>query len=158
MKKTILVLVAALAMSVSAFAQRESVPYVGIGVISDFSHTAGGGLTVGFRNYNRHAFVSFGIGAEAFGFYVPYDHSSQLGIFGIPEIGVAIGPEFFKVYPHSGMMFGYNSYTGTINWGGKNGMAFEFGRHLTVDFSTYAPNYNYYHAIYAANFIWRFGY
>ena len=157
MKKTILILVAALAMSVSAFAQRESVPYVGVGVISDFTNSTGASVSVGFRNYNRHAFISVGLGAEGFGFYIPTQHQTQLGIFGIPEIGLAIGPSGFKFYPHSGMMFGYNSYTKTVNWGGKNGVAFDIGRHFTVDFSTYAPNYNYYAAIYAVNFMWRFG-
>ena len=160
MKKVFLILIAALALSVGAFAQRHSVPYAGIGVASNFRSAeegrTGPALTVGFRNYNRHAFISLAVGAEAFGYYIPSRWATAVGMFGIPEIGVAIGPDFFKVHPHTGFMLGYDSMNDIFGWGGKNGLAFEFGRHVTIDFSTYVPRYNFYEALYAVNFIWRF--
>lgn len=161
MKKTILLLVAVFAICVGASAQRRSVPYAGVGVITNFSDRTGVGATFGFRNYNMNSFISIGVGGEAHGFFIPAsknnpDSRRQLGVFGIPEIGVAIGPDFFKVYPHTGLMFGYDSYNSGFYWGGKNGLAFDFGKHVTLDFSTYAPRYNYSAATYAVNFIWRF--
>ena len=161
MKKIVLILVAIFAICVSASAQRRSVPYGGIGVISNFDDKTGAGATVGFRNYNINSFVSVGLGGEAHGYFIPASKNhentvDQFGVFGIPEIGVAIGPNFFKVYPHTALMFGYDSYNQGFYWGGKNGLAFDFGKHFTLDFSTYAPKYNYSAVTYAINFFWRF--
>ena len=160
MRKIVLILVAVFAICVSASAQRRSVPYAGIGMISNFSDRTGAGFTGGFRNYNPDSFVSVALGGEAHGYFVPTSKNNQnsinqFGVFGIPEIGVAIGPSFFKVYPHTALMFGYDSYNNGFYWGGKNGLAFDFGRHFTLDFSTYAPKYNYSAATYAINLFWR---
>ena len=159
MKKAFLILIAVLAFSGGAFAQRHNTPFAGIGVATNFRSAevgrTGPTLTFGFRNYNRNAFLSLGVGAEAFGYVIP-SHRTTVGAFGIPEIGLAIGPDFFKVYPHSGFMLGYDSINDVFGWGGKEGLAFEFGRHVTIDFSTYVPRYNFYEALYAVNFIWRF--
>lgn len=159
MKKIFLILIAVLAISCSAFAQRYSVPYAGIGVATNFRSAeigrTGPDFTIGFRNYNRHAFLSLGVGAEAFCYFIPSQRTT-VGVFGIPEIGLAIGPSFFQVYPHSGFMLGYDSINKAFGWGGKEGLAFEFGRHVTIDFSTYVPKYNFREALYAVNFIWRF--
>lgn len=160
MKKAILVLAATLAISIGAFAQRHNVPYAGIGVASNFRSAeegrTGPALTLGFRNYNRHSFISFGVGAEAFGYYIPSLTASALGAFAIPEIGVAIGPSVFQVYFHSGFMLGYDSIDKAFGWGGKEGVSFNAGRHVTIDFSTYVPKYNFHAALYAVNLIWRF--
>lgn len=160
MKKALLLLIAALTLSVGAFAQRHTVPYAGIGVISNFKSAGEGmtgpALTVGFRNYNRNAFISVGVGAEAFGYYIPSKQVSTFGAFGIPEIGIAIGLDVFKVYLHSGFMLGYDNMNKAFGWGGKDGIAFEFGRHVTIDLSTYIPKYRFREALYAVNFIWRF--
>ena len=159
MKKLFLVLIAVIAFSSGAFAQRHSTPYAGIGVTTNFRNAAEGrtgpAFTLGFRNYNRNSFISFAVGAEAFGYVIP-SQQTTMGIFGIPEIGVAIGPSVFKVYPHSGFMLGYDSANKAFGWGGKEGLAFEFGRHVTIDFSTYVPRYKFSEALYAVNFIWRF--
>ena len=159
MKKVFLILIAVFALSSGAFAQRHFVPYAGIGVATNFRSSeegrTGPAFTAGFRNYNRHSFISLGLGAEAFGYVIPSQRTT-MGAFGIPEIGLAIGPDFFKVYPHSGFMLGYDSANNVFGWGGKEGIAFEFGRHVTVDFSTYVPRYNFHEALYAVNFIWRF--
>jgi len=159
MKKQFLVLIAVIAFSSGAFAQRHSTPYAGIGVTTNFRNAAEGrtgpAFTLGFRNYNRNSFISFAVGAEAFGYVIP-SQQTTMGIFGIPEIGVAIGPSVFKVYPHSGFMLGYDSANKAFGWGGKEGLAFEFGRHVTIDFSTYVPRYKFSEALYAVNFIWRF--
>lgn len=160
MKKVLFVLIAAFALSTGAFAQRFNVPYAGIGAASNF-RSAGEGMTgptitAGFRNYNRHSFVSFTAGAEAFGYYIPSRTVTAIGGFAIPEIGVTIGPDFFKAYPHTGIMLGYDTAERVFGWGGKEGLAFEFGRHVTVDFSTYVPRYDFHEALYAVNFIWRF--
>lgn len=160
MKKIVLVLVAVFAICVGAYAQRFSVPYAGVGVVSNFNDKTGVGFTGGCRNYNRYSFVSVGVGGEAHGYFIPTSNkpgsTNQFGVFGIPEIGIAIGPALFKVYPHTGLMFGYDSFNNGFFWGGKNGLAFDFGRHFTLDFSTYAPRYNYSVANYAVNIIWRF--
>ncbi len=168
MKKVLLVLIAALAFSCDAYAQRHTVAFLGIGVATNFRSAeegkTGPALTVGFRNYNRDALISAGVGAEAFGDYIPSKTKSVFGAFAIPEIGLAIGPSFFKVYPHTGIMIGYDSAvthaesekTGGFGWGGKDGIAFEFGRHVTLDFSAYVPRYRFREALYAFNFIWRF--
>ena len=109
MKKLFLVLIAVIAFSSGAFAQRHSTPYAGIGVTTNFRNAAEGrtgpAFTLGFRNYNRNSFISFAVGAEAFGYVIP-SQQTTMGVFGIPEIGVAIGPSVFKVYPHSGFMLG----------------------------------------------------
>ncbi len=160
MKKLFLILIAALAFSSGAFAQRHSTPYAGIGVASNFRSAeegrTGPAVSVGFRNYNREAILSFGVGAEALFYYIPSSTRSTWGIFAIPEIGLAIGPDFFKVYPHTGFMLGYDSADNVFGWGGKEGIAFDFGRHFTVDFSTYVPRYNFNEALFAVNFVWRF--
>jgi hypothetical protein len=160
MKKALLIVIASLALSVGAFAQRYSVPYAGVGLATNFRSAdegmTGPALTIGFRNYNRHSFISFAAGAEVLGYYIPSRTASAFGVFGIPEIGVAIGPSIFKVYPHSGFMLGYDSIDKAFGWGGKEGVAFEFGRHVTIDFSTYVPKFNFNEALYAINFIWRF--
>ena len=159
MKKLFLILIVVIAFSSGAFAQRHSTPYAGIGVTTNFRNAAEGrtgpAFTLGFRNYNRNSFISFAVGAEAFGYVIP-SQQTTMGIFGIPEIGVAIGPSVFKVYPHSGFMLGYDSANTAFGWGGKEGLAFEFGRHVTIDFSTYVPRYRFSEALYAVNFIWRF--
>ena len=159
MKKLFLILIAVVAFSSGAFAQRHSTPYAGIGVTTNFRNAAEGrtgpAFTLGFRNYNRNSFISFAVGAEAFGYVIP-SQQTTMGVFGIPEIGVAIGPSVFKVYPHSGFMLGYDSANKAFGWGGKEGLAFEFGRHVTIDFSTYVPRYKFSEALYAVNFIWRF--
>lgn len=153
-------MIASLALSVGAFAQRYNVPYAGIGVATNFRSAevgrTGPALTLGFRNYNRHSFISFAAGAEVLGYFIPSRATSTVGIFGIPEIGVAIGPSIFKVYPHTGFMLGYDSNVKAFGWGGKEGVAFEIGRHVTIDFSTYVPKFNFNEALYAVNFIWRF--
>jgi len=159
MKKVFLILIAVLAFSGGAFAQRHNTPFVGIGVTTNFRSAEAGrtgpSITAGFRNYNRHSFLSLGVGAEALCYVIP-SQQTTVGAFAIPEIGLAIGPGVFKIYPHSGFMLGYDSANNVFGWGGKEGLAFEFGRHVTIDFSTYVPRYNFYEALYAVNFIWRF--
>ena len=159
MKKVFLILMAVIAFSGGAFAQRHNTPFVGIGVTTNFRSAEAGrtgpSITAGFRNYNRHSFLSLGVGAEALCYVIP-SQQTTVGAFAIPEIGLAIGPGVFKIYPHSGFMLGYDSANNVFGWGGKEGLAFEFGRHVTIDFSTYVPRYNFYEALYAVNFIWRF--
>lgn len=168
MKKLVLVLIAAFAFSIGAYAQRESVPYVGIGVATNFRSAeegrTGPALAIGLRNYNRDSFLSFTYGAEAFGYYIPSKtQQSTFGIFANPEIGLAIGPSIFKVFLHTGFMLGYDNATNIdgekrgLGWGGKDGLAFDIGRFVTVDFSTYVPRYNFNEALYAASLIVRFG-
>lgn len=160
MKRVILVLIAILTLSAGAFAQRRSVPYSGIGLVTNFrsadSGRTGPALLAGFRNYNRNSFITFGGGAEVLGYFVPSRPRSEFGVFVVPEIGLGIGPSFFKVYPHTGVMLGYNNWEGSFGWGGKDGIAFDIGRHFTVDVSTYLPRYKFSSALYAVNFIWRF--
>ena len=159
MKKLIAIAALMLSIGVSAFAQRMNVPYVSAGVITHVAsgnfNDVGGDVAFGFRNYNRNSFISFGVGAEAFGYYIPSRTASALGAFAIPEIGVAIGPSVLQVYFHSGFMLGYDTMDKAFGWGGKEGVAFNVGRHVTIDFSTYVPKYNFHEALYAVNFIWR---
>lgn len=157
MKKIIVLLIAAVALTVSASAQkRETVPYAGVSFLTTFEEF-GGGASFGFRNYNRNAFVSVGVGAEAFGYIIPA--SREWGAFAAPEIGVAIGPKWFKFYPHTGVMFGYSSQATGFGWGGKNGTAFDFGKCFTLDFSVMTPSYNFSekNSTYAVSLIFRFG-
>ena len=159
MKKIIIAILLCAAVTVSASAQRKYVPYVGAGVsgqiLSSFTNV-GGDFSVGFRNYNRRAFVSFGAGAEAMAYIVPnFDESgTAFGIYAIPELGLAIGPSGFKLYPHSGLMMGYASNSGKFGLGIKDGLALDFGRHFTLDFSGYYT-FNDIWTL-ALNFIWRF--
>lgn len=155
MKKLVVVLIAALLMSVSAFAQRQSVSYAGLSLVSNLSDKTGAGVSFGMRNYNRQAFISFTYGGEAYAYIIP--SNMQYGAFAVPEIGVAIGPKGFKVFPHTGLMFGYDSGANGFHWGGKDGLAFDFGKSFTVDFSTYLPRYSFDAVTYAVSFIWRFG-
>jgi len=168
MKKALLVLIAAFALSIGAYAQRQSACYIGAGIATNFRSAAEGktgpALAAGFRNYNRDVFVSIAYGAELFGYYIPSQTQSAIGIFANPEIGVAIGPKIFKIYPHTGFMLGYDSATfnadggkKSFGWGGKSGLAFDFGRFVTIDFSTYIPRYNFDEALYAASLIIRLG-
>lgn len=168
MKKVLLVLVAVLAISAGAFAQRQSDPYVGIGLATNFRSAeegkTGPAISAGFRNYNRGSFLSVGYGAELFGYYVPSKQASSFGAFANPEIGLAIGPSIFKVYLHTGFMLGYDTSVlnnlgnnGAFGWGGKNGVSFDFGRLITLDFSTYVPRYKFADALYGVNLIVRFG-
>lgn len=157
MKKIIVLLIAAVALTVSASAQkRETVPYAGVSFLTNFEEF-GGGASFGFRNYNRNAFISVGVGAEAFGYIIPA--SREWGAFAAPEIGVAIGPKWFKFYPHTGVMFGYSSQAPGFGWGGKNGTAFDFGKCFTLDFSVMTPSYNFSdeNSTYAVSLIFRFG-
>lgn len=157
MKKIIVLLIAAVALTVSASAQkRETVPYAGVSFLTNFEEF-GGGASFGFRNYNRNAFISVGVGAEAFGYIIPA--SREWGAFAAPEIGVAIGPKWFKFYPHTGVMFGYSSQATGFGWGGKNGTAFDFGKCFTLDFSVMTPSYNFSdkNSTYAVSLIFRFG-
>ena len=167
MKKVLLVLIAALAFSCGAYAQRHNTGYAGIGIASNLRSAeeglTGPTLTGGFRNYNRYSPVSFTAGAEGFFYYIPSRSINAIGAFAIPEIGLAIGAPFFKVFFHSGVMIGYDSAATNsagekqgFVWGGKDGLAFEFGQHVTLDFSVYVPHYNFNKTLFAVNFIWRF--
>lgn len=168
MKKALLVLIAAFALSIGAYAQRQPACYIGVGVATNLRSATEGktgpAVAVGFRNYNRDMFLSFGYGAELFGYYIPSKTKSAFGAFANPEIGLAIGPRIFKVYPHTGFMLGYDSAALNANgekqgfgWGGKDGIAFDFGRFLTIDFSAYVPKYQFREALYAASIIVRLG-
>lgn len=159
MKKLVLIVVVLAAFCISAEAQRKSVDYASAGVVvhvnDRYDKYPGIDLSYGFRNYNRKAFVSFAYGAEAFAYWLPSSGRSSVGIYGIPQIGVTIGPSDFKVYPHWGFMAGYSSSVGRFNTGSNGGIAFEFGKHASVDFSAY---YIFGQAwTTAVNFIWRFG-
>ncbi|MBO4670488.1 MAG: hypothetical protein J5640_01405 [Bacteroidales bacterium] len=155
MKKLLITLVAAFALCIGASAQRTTVPYAGISINFNNANDVGAGVVGGFRNYNRDKFLSVGVGAEAYTYFLPV--AKQFGVFAVPEIGLAIGPRGFKVYPHTGLMFGYDTYTEGFAWGGKNGLAFDFGKSFTLDFSTYTPNYTFRAITYAIGMIWRFG-
>ena len=161
MRKALLVLIAAFALSIGAYAQRQPACYIGVGVATNLRSATEGktgpAVAVGFRNYNRNAFISVGVGAEAFGYIIPA--SREWGAFAAPEIGVAIGPKWFKFYPHTGVMFGYSSQATGFGWGGKNGTAFDFGKCFTLDFSVMTPSYNFSekNSTYAVSLIFRFG-
>ena len=166
MKKFFVIIAAALAFSLSASAQREFVPYANLGVTTrvngffeSFAHP-GGDAAFGFRNYNQGAFVSFAYGAEAFATVTPMTDQTLFGAYAVPQIGVVIGPRNFKVYPHTGFMAGYNNELARFNVGFKDGLAFDFGDHITLDFSTYhfiGDSFVLYDTwISAVNFIWRF--
>lgn len=134
---------------------RQTVTYASLGAMANLSATDFGvGVAVGFRNYNREAIVSFAPSIEAFADYFPVD--KKFGAFIVPEIGVAIGPKGFKIFPHTGLMLGYDNGTKKFAWGGKSGFAFDFGKHFTLDFSTYIPSYNFRELTWGANLIWRF--
>ena len=158
MKKVlVLFVIAAMALAVSsnASAQRRTVPYASLGPLANISASDFGvGAAVGFRNYNRDAFVSFSPSLEVFGEFFPKD--KIFGAFIVPELGVAIGPKGFKFYPHTGVMLGYDTQTGSFAWGGKNGFAFDFGKHFTIDFCTYIPKYSFAATTYGINLVWRF--
>ncbi|MBP5383261.1 MAG: hypothetical protein J6Y45_07915 [Bacteroidales bacterium] len=160
MKKILLVIAATLALSISAFAQREFVPYATLGVSSRvdgfFDNIAHPGAVVaaGFRNYNQDAFVSFTYGAEVFTNITPLSEGVLFGAYAIPQIGVAIGPSVFKVHLYSGFMMGYNNEIKSMSIGLKNGLSFDISDHITLDFSTYYPFTATW--ISAINFIWRF--
>ena len=145
-----------LAMSANVSAQkRQSVPYASIGALANFSASNYGvGVGFGFRNYNREAFVSFAPSIELLGYFFPAD--KVFGAFINPEIGVAIGPRGFKIYPHTGFMLGYDNQTSTFAWGGKNGFALDFGKHFTIDFVTYIPKYDFKATTVGTNLVWRF--
>lgn len=161
MKKVLAVITLALALCMSANAQRESVKYASIGVTGRWLDKAfsdpGMGVAFGFRNYNQDAFVSFSYGAEAYGYWIPrYSGGSMAyGAYAIPEVGVAIGPRIFKWHPHAGVMLGYGFEGSGFTLGWKSGSSFDIGNHLTLDFSTYKP-FNYNPWTIAANLLWRF--
>ena len=134
---------------------RQTVTYASLGAMANLSATDFGvGVAVGFRNYNREAIVSFAPSIEAFADYFPVD--KKFGAFIVPEIGVAIGPKGFKIFPHTGLMLGYDNGTKKFAWGGKSGFAVDFGKHFTLDFSTYIPSYNFRELTWGANLVWRF--
>ncbi|MBR4808930.1 MAG: hypothetical protein IK031_01460 [Bacteroidales bacterium] len=141
MKKIIVILAAILAFGMTASAQRQYVGYATAGILTHINDTydihPGIDIAGGVRNYNRDAFVSFAYGAEAFAFWLPSADSSDFGIYAIPQIGVAIGPKGFKVYPHSGFMAGYSKNIGTFNLGSNGGIALDFGKNITLDFVGY---------------------
>ena len=139
MKKLLIVFAAILAFCLSANAQRQYIDYATAGVIMHVTDDLHPGidLAYGFRNYNRNAIVSFAYGAEAMAYWLPSSTKSSVGIYAIPQIGVVIGPKNFKVYPHTGFMAGYSTYVGRFNTGSNVGLAFDFGKNATVDFSGY---------------------
>ena len=159
MKKLLLVISVLFAFCLSANAQRTSYDYATAGVIMHVNDVAenypGIDLAYGFRNYNRNALVSFAYGAEAMGYWLPFGAKSSFGIYGIPQIGVVIGPKNFKVYPHTGFMAGYSTSVGRFNTGSKFGVAFDFGKNATIDFSGYYIFDKAWSS--TINFIWRFG-
>ncbi len=158
MKRFLLVLAALVAFGLSAGAQRQSVMYGSLGVAHRWglttSSNAGPNVALGFRNYNRDAIVSFTYGAELLGYWIPENAGNLFGVYAIPQLGVAIGPSGFKVYPHTGFMMGYGSDYNTFGTGIKSGLAFDFGSHITLDFSSYYTFNNAWTS--ALNFIWRF--
>lgn len=156
MKKIIAIIALAIGLCISASAQRASVPYVSLGAVySMVDNNVGAGLAVGFRNYNRSKFLSVGLGAEAYTYYIPA--VKGVGAFVNPEIGLAIGPKGFKLYPHTGAMVGWDNITNSFAWGGKEGLALDFGKNFTLDFSTYVPKFNFVSPTFAINLTWRFG-
>lgn len=141
MKKFLVILAAIAAFSVSANAQRRLVSYVSLGPANKFVDVLklhpGPAASIGFRDYNQDAIVSFTYGGEVFGYWIPDNGSNLFGAYAIPEIGVAIGPRGFKVYPHAGFMMGYGSDAKAFSTGTKSGLGFDFGDHVTLDFSGY---------------------
>ena len=159
MKKFLIILASLTIFVVSASAQRENVTYLTGGVIHRWSDSdnfyPGANLAFGFRNYNPEAGVSFSYGAELLGYWVPdAAKNNTFGAYAIPEIGIALGPRGFIIVPHAGFMAGYSSDRGTFGTGGKAGLAFDFGSHITLDFSSYYIKGSSW--ISALNFIWRF--
>ena len=157
MKKFLFVVVALVAFGLSANAQRSNVTYASLGVTHRWlsaSTNAGPNVAIGFRNYNQNAAFSFTYGAELMGYWIPGGDSSLFGVYAIPQIGLAMGPRGFKVYPHSGFMMGYGSDWKTFGTGIKSGLAFDFGDHMTLDFSSYYTFNNAWTS--ALNFLWRF--
>ena len=158
MKRIIVIAIialAALATATTASAQRRTTTYASLGALANFSASDFGvGVAVGFRNYNRAAFVSFAPSIELFGDFFPKD--KIFGAFVNPEIGVAIGPKGFKLFPHTGLMLGYDTQTKAFAWGGKSGFALDFGKHFTIDFSTYIPKYQFSATTWGTNLVWRF--
>ena len=158
MKKLIsLIVVAVLAMTLacSAFAQRKYVVYGTVGPLANISaKDFGVGIAVGVRNYNRESLISFSPSIEAMGYFYPRD--MVFGAFIVPELGVAFGPSGFKFYPHTGLMLGYDNQNNAFAWGGKSGFAFDFGKHFTLDISSYIPKYNFLATSIGLNLIWRF--
>lgn len=161
MKKIILLIIAVLAITVSASAQRRNVPYASLGgatkvdgLFSSVDHF-GGDAAFGFRNYNQDAFVSFTYGAEAWAYVIPAN-KILWGAYAIPQIGVAIGPSGFKWHPYAGFMAGFNNEKNKFTYGSKQGMAFDILNHVTIDLATYFPNMWSGTWITAINFIYRF--
>ncbi|MBR4827111.1 MAG: hypothetical protein IKZ91_04425 [Bacteroidales bacterium] len=157
--KKLLIILALFCFAISANAQRRNIDYVSAGVVLHVDDTydlyPGIDLAYGFRNYNREAFVSFAYGAEGYAYWLPSGPGTSIGIYGIPQIGVVIGPSNFKIYPHWGLMAGYSSGIGRFNTGSNGGLAFDIGRNVSFDFSAY---YIFGRAwTTSANFIWRFG-
>ena len=158
MKKFLLIVSALLVFCIASSAQRQNVKYATVGVVTDIDDVnnlhPGIDAAYGFRNYNRDAFVSVAYGAEAYAFWLPSASYHSAGIYGIPQVGVSIGPSVFKVYPHWGFMAGFNNMVGAFNTGSNQGISFEFGNNVGVDFNTY---YIFKHAwMTAINFTWRF--
>ncbi len=162
MKKIILITLAIFAITASASAERRNVPYASLGVttkvdglFASFAHP-GAGAAFGFRNYNQDAFVSFTYGAEAWTSLTPIRDGVLWGAYAVPQIGVAIGPRGFKWHPYAGFMAGYNNETQRFNVGSKQGMSFDFGNHVSLDFATYIPNSWVGTWVTAVNIIYRF--
>lgn len=158
MKKFLLIVSTLLVFGIAASAQRQNVQYATLGVVTDVNDVnnlhPGIDAAYGFRNYNRDAFVSLAYGAEGYAFWLPSAGTQTFGVYGIPQIGVSIGPSAFKVYPHWGFMAGFNNAVGAFNTGSNQGIALEFGKNAGVDFNTY---YIFKHAwMTAINFTWRF--
>ena len=158
MKKGFIVLLALVAFCLSASAQRQNVYYASFGVANRWHNSSsihpGADLAVGFRNYNQGAAFSFSYGGEVLGYWVPDTGGNIIGLYAIPEIGLAIGPRNFKVFPHTGFMMGYGSDYNAFGTGIKSGLAFDIGDHATLDFSSYYTFNNAWTS--ALNFIWRF--
>lgn len=155
MKRIILILFAALAFSFCASAQRAVVPYVGLSAVSNFTDKTGAGLSFGFRNYNRASFLTLGFSTEAFGYYYPT--VKNFAAYAIPELGLGIGPSSFKIYPHSGVMLGYESISSAFSWGVKGGLSLDVGRVVSIDASFYLPDLNFSVINVGFGIIFRFG-
>ena len=160
MKKILLVIAAALALSISASAQREFVPYASLGVstrVNDFFGSIahpGAAIAVGFRNYNQDSFVSFTYGGEVYTNITPLSNGVMFGAYAIPQIGVTIGPRAFKVHPYVGSMMGYSNEINAFSIGIKDGFSLDISDHITLDFAAYYTFATTWTS--AINFIWRF--